>query len=102
LAETDLVIQALRSAVMRRNPGKGLIHHSDKGSQYTSYLFQTELNNQNMRPSFTGTGACLDNAMIESFWASSLAQPNGNAQKRTLLPNPFQILPLWNEQDWAA
>jgi putative transposase len=68
--KTDLVIQALRSAVMRRNPDKGLIHHSDKGSQYTSYLFQAELDNQNMRPSFTGTGACLDNAIIESFWAT--------------------------------
>lgn len=68
--KTDLVIQALRSAVRRRNPDKGLIHHSDKGSQYTSYAFQTELDNQNMRPSFTGTGACLDNASIESFWAT--------------------------------
>jgi transposase InsO family protein len=58
--KTDLVIQALRSAVTRRNPDKGLIHHSDNGSQYTSYAFQTELNNQNIRPSFTGTGACLD------------------------------------------
>ena len=35
--KTDLVIQALRSAVTRRKPAKGLIHHGDKGSQYTSY-----------------------------------------------------------------
>ena len=68
--KTDLVIQALRSAVNRRKPKAGLIHHSDKGSQYTSYLFQAELKSQNMQASFTGTGACLDNAMIESFWAS--------------------------------
>ena len=63
--KTDLVIQALRSAVNRRKPAKGLIHHSDKGSQYTSYLFQAELKSQNMQASFTGTGACLDNAVIE-------------------------------------
>lgn len=68
--QTDLVIQALRAAVTRRNPNKGLIHHSDKGSQYTSYRFQTELKNHHMLASFTGTGACLDNAIVESFWAT--------------------------------
>jgi putative transposase len=68
--KTDLVIQVLCSAVTRRNPDKGLIHHSDKGSQYISYRFQAELNSHNMRASFTGTGACLDNAIIESFWAT--------------------------------
>jgi putative transposase len=68
--KTDLVIQALRSAITRRNPDPQLIHHSDKGSQYTSYRFQAELNSHKMRASFTGTGACLDNAIIESFWAT--------------------------------
>lgn len=68
--KTDLVIQALRSAVSRRKPTKGLIHHGDKGSQYTSYQYQRELRNQHMKASFTGTGACLDNAIIESFWAT--------------------------------
>lgn len=68
--KTDLVIQALRSAVSRRKPAKGLIHHGDKGSQYTSYAYQQELRNQSMQASFTGTGACLDNAIIESFWAT--------------------------------
>lgn len=68
--KTDLVIQALRSAVSRRKPSKGLIHHGDKGSQYTSYAYQQELRNQSMQASFTGTGACLDNAIIESFWAT--------------------------------
>jgi putative transposase len=67
--KTDLVIQALHSAVIRRNPDKGLIHHSDKGSQYTSYRFQAELNSHDMRASFTATGACLDNAIIERSWA---------------------------------
>lgn len=68
--QTDLVIQALHCAVTRRSPESGLIHHSDKGSQYTSYRFQAELNNHRMLASFTGTGACLDNAIIESFWAT--------------------------------
>jgi putative transposase len=68
--QTDLIIQALRCAVTRRTPEPGLIHHSDKGSQYTSYRFQAELKSQQMLASFTGTGACLDNAIIESFWAT--------------------------------
>lgn len=41
--KTDLVIQALHAAVIRHNPDQGLIHHSDKGSQYTSYRFQIEV-----------------------------------------------------------
>jgi putative transposase len=68
--KTDLVIQALRMAVKHRRPAEGLIHHSDKGTQYTSYAYQNELSTWGMKPSFTGTGACLDNAFIESFWAT--------------------------------
>lgn len=67
---TDLVIQALRMATKQRRFTKGLIHHSDKGSQYTSYAYQRELKTWGMSPSFTGTGACLDNAYIESFFAT--------------------------------
>jgi transposase InsO family protein len=54
--KTDLVIQALRMAVKHRRPPKGLIHHSDKGSQYTSYTYQDELAAWGMKSSFTGTG----------------------------------------------
>ena len=68
--KTDLVIQALRTATRQCRAPKGLICHSDKGSQYTSYAYQRELAAHGMRPSFTGTGACLDNAHIESFFAT--------------------------------
>lgn len=67
---TDLVIQALRMAIRQRRAPGGLICHSDKGSQYTSCAYQRELAARGMRPSFTGTGACLDNAHIESFFAT--------------------------------
>ncbi|MGL4609329.1 MAG: DDE-type integrase/transposase/recombinase [Trueperaceae bacterium] len=66
---TDLVIEALRMAVKHRRPDQGLLHHSDKGTQ-TSYAYQNERAVWGMRPRFTGTGACLDNAFIESFWAT--------------------------------
>jgi putative transposase len=60
--KTDLVMQALRSAVTRRNPNSEV----DKGSQYTSYRFQAELNSHHIRASFTGTGACLDKRVLNS------------------------------------
>ena len=68
--KTDLVVQALRSALTKRKPAPGLIHQSDRGSQYTSHLYQRELVGHAMCASFTGKGACLDNAVIESFWAT--------------------------------
>ncbi len=68
--KTDLVVQALRSAVTKRKPAPGLIQQSDRGSQYTSYLYQKELASQAIYASFTSKGACFDNAVIESFWAT--------------------------------
>lgn len=68
--QTNLIIQALRMGTKQRRISEGLIHHSDKGSQYTSYAYGRELEAWGMLPSFTGTGACLDNAYIESFFAT--------------------------------
>lgn len=68
--KTELIIDCLNMAITHRKPPKGLIHHSDRGSQYTSYKFQNKLQAHGFQASFTGTGACLDNAAIESFWAT--------------------------------
>lgn len=68
--QTELVIDCLTMAITNRQPPKSLIHHSDRGSQYTSYRFQNKLAANHIQPSFTGDGACLDNARIESFWAT--------------------------------
>lgn len=68
--KTGLVLQALRSATQKRKPAPGLLHQSDRGGQYTSYLYQRELARCAMCASFTGKGACFDNAVIESFWAT--------------------------------
>jgi len=67
---TDLIIDCLNMAITHRQPSEGIIHHSDRGSQYTSYRFQNKLTANGFEASFTGDGACLDNARIESFWAS--------------------------------
>ena len=81
---TDLIIDCLNMAITHRKPAKGLIHHSDRGSQYTSYRFQHKLEAHGFQASFIGTGACLDNAAIESFWAVSEA-PSLRPLKKELI-----------------
>lgn len=66
---TELVLQALESAVKRRRPGH-VIHHSDQGSQYTSIDFQVRCNQLGVRISMGTVGDCYDNAMAESFNAT--------------------------------
>jgi putative transposase len=65
---SELVISALKQAITHRNPGQGLMHHSDKGCQYTSKNFQELLKENNIIVSMSGTGNCYDNAAMESFF----------------------------------
>ena len=65
-----LVISALQMALKRRNPGKGLLHHSDRGSQYTSDDYLDELEKAGCQISMSGTGNCYDNAAMESFFST--------------------------------
>lgn len=65
---TDLVIAALKQAISHRQPNVGLIHHSDRGSQYTSQDFQKFLKWHKFIASMSGTGNCFDNAAMESFF----------------------------------
>jgi transposase InsO family protein len=66
---TDLVLDALRMALTRREPGADveLVHHSDAGSQYTSYAFQHVLNDHQVLGSIGSVGDAYDNSMAESF-----------------------------------
>ena len=66
----DLVIDALRMAWFRRRPQPGLIHHSDRGSQYCSHDFQNQLTEYGMLSSMSRKGNCWDNATSESFFNS--------------------------------
>lgn len=56
----DLALNALRKAIALRNPPAGLIHHSDRGSQYCSYDYQRLLKDHHMLPSMSGKGNCYD------------------------------------------
>ena len=67
---TDLVVDALVMALARRNPDGDLLHHADRGSQYTSLEFSNRLADWNIDPSYGSTGDCFDNAAMESTWAS--------------------------------
>jgi putative transposase len=66
---TDLVLEALEMAVRQRQP-RGVIHHSDQGSQYTSIAFGKRCRESGVRPSMGSVGDAYDNAMCESFFAT--------------------------------
>jgi putative transposase len=66
---TQLVLDALAMAIRQRRP-KGVIHHSDQGSQYTSLAFGKRCREAGVRPSMGSVGDCFDNALCESFFAT--------------------------------
>jgi putative transposase len=66
---TELVLDALNMALAQRRP-KDVIHHSDQGSQYTSFAFGERCRSAGVRPSMGSVGDCYDNALCESFFAT--------------------------------
>lgn len=66
--DTRLIENALRQAILHRSPSKGLIHHSDRGSQYTSQSFQAIATRYGISLSMSSKGNCYDNAVAESFF----------------------------------
>ena len=68
--EAELVVSALRMARDARRPGPGLIFHSDRGSQYASREYRTELATHGMVASMSAKGDCYANAVAESFFAT--------------------------------
>jgi putative transposase len=69
--ETTLVAEALRQAIETRRPvGKELLHHSDRGSQYTSDAYRQTLKTLGIECSMSRSGDCYDNAVMERFFWS--------------------------------
>ncbi|CAH1210220.1 IS3 family transposase ISCce3 [Paenibacillus auburnensis] len=64
---TDLVLDALKQAYAAKKPGKGLLHHSDRGSQYASKDYRAQLKQYYMKASMSRKGNCYDNACMEAF-----------------------------------
>lgn len=68
--DRQLALTALEEALRTRQPEPGLIHHSDRGSQYASYEYQKRLNKAQAISSMSRKGDCYDNAPMESFFSS--------------------------------
>ncbi len=66
----SVALDALRMAVARRNPLRGLVHHSDRGVQYAGRECRELLEDHRMAQSMSWSGNCYDNAMKESLWAT--------------------------------
>ena len=64
----DLALRALRMALGHATPTQGLIHHSDRGSQYCSIDYQAVLKKHGLLISMSGKGNCYDNAVVETFF----------------------------------
>ena len=78
-----LVLKALRSALRSRHPKPGLLHHSDRGSQYASFDYQSALDHAGALCSMSRTGNCWDNAVVESFFHSIKAERIRDRNYRT-------------------
>ena len=86
---TDLVSKAMIKAYNLRQPPKGLVFHSDRGSQYTSKRYRKLLSGYGIRSSMGDVGACWDNAVVERFfgslkhdWLFKIAQPTRDHMKQ--------------------
>ncbi len=104
--ETSLVKEALERAQKERRPQPGLLHHSDRGSQYASSAFRTLLHSWQIKPSMSGAACCYDNAAMESFWSTlktrnlfpaprafeNLARKGSEFQPSLITSKPFIIL----------
>lgn len=80
---SKLVKDALKLAVAQRQPGAGLVHHSDRGSQYASADYQVLLTARGMVPSMSRKGNCYDNAPMESFFGTLKSERVHHCRYRT-------------------
>jgi putative transposase len=95
--DVSLVEKAWQMAITNRHPGTGLLHHSDRGSQYTSEVYMGQLSQHQCQISMSRTGNCYDNAAMESFFATLKAecattQFASKAEARTAI---FEFIEVW-------
>lgn len=95
---TSLVSDALVMALEARRPSSGLLHHSDRGSQYASGSYQDHLQQHGITCSMCRTGNCWDNAVVESFfstlkWELLSDQPVGSLSE--VRSSVFEYIEVW-------
>jgi transposase InsO family protein len=79
----ELIDNALKMAIGRRSPSVGLMHHSDRGCQYTSSNYQALLVNEGITVSMSRKGNCWDNAVMERFFGSLKSERTDYKQYKT-------------------
>lgn len=72
--DQSLALSALEQALRQRRPPRGLLHHSDQGSQYSSMAYRRVLSQHGLEPSMSRAGNCYDNALVESFFSTLKAE----------------------------
>ncbi|HOD08320.1 MAG TPA: IS3 family transposase [Myxococcota bacterium] len=95
---TELVLESLYMAMRRRNPAKGLILHSDRGSQYASREFRKELNAFGIEQSMSRKGDCWDNACAESIFSTikrELVYQNHWASQDAARPDLYEYIEVF-------
>ena len=95
---TQLPLSALDSAIRSRRPGRGLLHHSDRGCQYTSAEYRRVLAELGITVSMSRRGNCWDNAVAESFFATiktELVQTRRWSTRRELRQEVFEYLEIY-------
>ena len=87
----ELCVKALEDAC-RKSGARGMIFHSDRGSQFTSHLFREALKRYRAIQSMSGTGRCYDNARMESFFAALKKEKLYPVNTRTLTKEEVQSI----------
>src|SRR5439155_24148779 len=87
----ELALDTLKRALDQRRPPAGLIHHSDRGTQYASHAYQALLSEHDASCSMSRKGNCWDNAVVESFFSTLKRE----------LPNNH-VFEDWREVDRAV
>ena len=82
--DTALAARALEMAIAREQPEPGLIHHSDRGCQYTSHAYRNLLDKHHMRGSMSRKGNPYDNAVMESFFRSLKTEWTNHTNYKTM------------------
>jgi putative transposase len=88
----NLVSQSLFKAVAAKRPPNGLIHHSDRGSQYCSHEYRNLMDQFGLKVSMSGKGNCYDNAPMESFWGTLKQELVHHRRYRTRLEATRDII----------
>lgn len=99
--DEGLVERALQMAAAHRQPGEGVLHHSDRGSQYAAHNYQALLTSHQMVCSMSRKGDCYDNAMMESFFSTlkseCATEPyNSRAEARLSI---FEYIEVWYNRE---